>query len=162
MAKSKTVNNIHIGQERFLQNWRNGDGGKILLSILVLFKIVSTFVSFLSHALHNIAVAFSAWCIPFAFAAMYNDEIALKFGVQIIILVCIGLIVWIASPLLILIRNETISRVGVICVIVVNLCDLLCCLLSFTGIEHFIKAINIVFSAVLVLISFLLLRKMAV
>ena len=130
-----------------------------IIKYLTNVKIISTIGSLFLFGLHECLVPFCSFSIPYVFAVMYDDTIVARFGLFIIIFFGIYLLTWIVSPILLRIGNRFASSVGIAGIIALNLCDMLCCIVSFVGQQKIFKLINFVFSSLIVIISCLLLQK---
>lgn len=124
---------------------------KVIVLLLSIFKILSTF-------------RFSSFCaftFPFAFAVMYDDAIAATWGTIIIVILGIELIAWITSPILILFKNRIASSIGIIGIIALNVSDAISCILSYMSMESPIKIANLIFTALTIFASSLLLWRVS-
>lgn len=151
---------MNIGQGQSQPRWKNGPvGNKIMVFLLLVFKLLSTICYFVSYSLRCL-MAFSSFSILYGLALMYDEKVVAKYGVFILMMLgCISLVITL-SPFLLLINNKITSAIGVICVLALNTMDIICCVLSFVQTAGFLKLINMLFSFLVVLISCRLLRKM--
>lgn len=151
-----------FGGSAITKNWKNGVSTyKIITLLMVMLKLISTFASFSSSLLHEVLGPFSSYSVPFLFAIMYDDMIAERWGIMLLLLMVVVFIAWFLFPIMMLIKNKAISLLGTIGIIALNILDIITCVQSYAQLQSAMKAINLAFSGLLVMVSCLLLWKKA-
>ena len=129
---------------------------------LVDIKIISTILVLTLIVAFELTLSCCSYTIPYILAVMFDDTITKTVGLTIISAFAIYILAWLASPILLRIRHPKVFRAGVIITIVLNICDIVCCFLSFLELQDISKAINFVFSVLVIIISWRTLCRKAV
>lgn len=122
-------------------------------------KIIATVGGLTLAGLHEYLRPFLSYTILYVLSIMYGEEIPAKYGVLILVFLGIYLLLWIISPILLRIRSRTVSSIGIIGIIVLNVCDMVCCVFSFLELQVTFKVINFVFSALVIVLAVLSLKQ---
>ena len=133
---------------------------KAIVLLLFLFKILSTFIT-----IDNISFGWWEFFIDYSSVSIvvwivYGD-LAHIWNVVLFIALIIGLIISVASLILVPFKKKVTSLIGIISIIVLNVSDAICCLVTFSGIVTPDKIVNLLFSALIILISVCLLRRIS-
>lgn len=148
---------LDIGKEQLRQNLKNGLVKKILV-LFILVKTLSTFGAMFLYGLYEYLIGFSSFSIFFVFSSMFDDTIAEKYGLIIIIFLGIYSLVWAISLVFVHFKNKIAFPIGFIGIMSLNACDMICCSLSYFQIKEIYKIINLAFSFTVILVSFLVLK----
>ena len=117
---------------------------------LVHIKIIATVIALVFPAAHEWAMSCSSYTVPYVLAVMFDDTITKTVGLLIIGAYAIYMLAWIASPFLLRHGHSNVNAGGLVTTIVLNLCDMVCCILSFLESQDVSKGINILLSAFVV------------
>ena len=112
-------------------------------------------VPFLSDLL-----ACCGYTIPYSLAVLYDDALVQRYGFVIIMTLVIYLVAFLFSQILMRAKHNLCMRIGLYCLIGVNLCDIVCAALSWADAFSIHKVINILLSITLVVLSILEIRKL--
>lgn len=125
---------------------------------LALIRIGATFGVLTSPILHKILQPFCCFSVPFAFASMFDDQIAATFGKAIVAALAVIALSWIIILMMgFLGRAHRFCTIGIMTLTVV---DIICCVLSCVmGGVTFLKVMNGIFSVVILWLSCLLLQR---
>ena len=116
-------------------------------------KVLAALGAMMLPGFHSYLMAVSSFTIPFSFAMMFDDKVVAKFGVLIVIFLGIYLVVSCISQVLLWVKSSCYNRIGFLCVIALNLCDIICATYSCLDSVSIVKFINILFSVVMVSLS---------
>lgn len=132
---------------------------KAIVLLLFLFKILSTFI-YTDNP--------SDWWLSFSDISSFLVLLAIAFGdfpqiwnVIIFVVEIIALIMAVASLILVPFKKKKVFLVGIISIIVLNVSDVICSLLVCFGGLFFAGIVNLLFSALIILISVCLLRRIS-
>ena len=125
-----------------------------MIKQLVNIKILATILCLVVAGLHEHLLACSAFSIPYALAVMFDDTISKEFGIFIVVSLGIYTVAWIIAPILLGIKTQSVYAIGIFITIALNLCDAVCCFLSLLEFLSIPKVINMVFTAVIILIAY--------
>ena len=116
-------------------------------------KGVATILALISPGLHDYLLAYSAFSVPFSLAVLFDDAIANRFGFLILASHVTYLLTWCISQILLRRKSETCVVVGLYCVIGVNLCDMVCAIISCFDSVNTSKVANMLISVLVICLS---------
>ena len=100
-------------------------------------------------------IAISSFTLPFSMASMFDDAISAKFGLFILIFLGLYFVTFLVSQVLLRLENERCNFIGLLCVMGMNLCDIISAALSCLGTANVAKIINIVLSVAMVVAAWI-------
>lgn len=104
-------------------------------------------------------LACCGYTIPYSLAVLYDDVLAQRYGFVIIMTLVIYLVAFLFSQILMRAKHNFCMRIGLYCLIGVNLCDIVCAGLSWADAISVHTVINILISIALLVLSVIEIRK---
>ncbi len=142
---------------------------KAIVLLLSLFKILCTFIP--KDNLSDWWFFFADFSFMFFLIGWYVDEFS-RFWIffaeiSLIISLIIGLIISVASLILVPFKKKVTSLIGIIGILILNVSDAVCCIITCIdvvtsgGVVTSVLIGNLIYSALIILISVCLLRRIS-
>lgn len=129
---------------------------------LLMIRIVSTVLCLTVSTIHEYAVSLSSYTFPYVLAIFFSDTTSKTraLGLFIVGSFLVYALMLLITPLLLRSRKAIAAVAGLVIAAILSVSDIVCCVVSFVAIQTVAKAINMLFSICIIILSCVQIRQL--